>query len=66
MKYTILEEKRIPNGMLIQIIRTNECGGRYYMVVDGEPGFHSLDYNRVKAYFDSITRVADEPTKRSR
>ena len=57
MDYTILREEHLPNGMVIQIIKTNECGGRYYMVTDGEIGFHSLDRDRVEAYVDSIVKV---------
>ena len=56
MNGTVIREERLPNGMVIQIIKTNECGGRYYMVTDGEFGFHSLDLERVENYVDSIVR----------
>lgn len=54
MDIIILREENLPNGMCIQIIQTNECGGRFYMVVDGELGFHSFDRERVERYVDSI------------
>ncbi len=57
MDYVVLREEHLPNGMVIQIIKTNECGGRYYMVTDGELGFHSGDLERVENYVDSIVRI---------
>lgn len=54
MTIEILREEHLPNGMCIQIIKTNEAGGRYYMVTDGELGFHSGDLERVERYVDSI------------
>jgi hypothetical protein len=56
MEYEIIREEHLPNGMCIQIIKTNECGGRYYMVTDGEIGFHSVDRERVEEYVNSIMR----------
>lgn len=56
MNGIVIREERLPNGMVIQIVKTNECGGRYYMVTDGEPGFHSLDLERVEKYVDSLLR----------
>lgn len=52
---TVIREERLPNGMVIHIVKTDECGG-YYMFIDGEPGFHSLDRKRVEAYVDSLLR----------
>lgn len=57
MDYTIIREEHLPNGMCIQIIKTNECGGRYYMVTDGELGFHSLDYERVEKYVNDLVNM---------
>lgn len=54
MKGTVIKEGRARNGMFLQIVKTNECGGRYYLVVDGEPGFHSLDFERVEKYMNDI------------
>lgn len=66
MKYELIREEHLPNGMVIQIIKTNECGGRYYMVTDGELGFHSLDLKRVEDYVDSIVSVVDTNRRKSR
>ena len=66
MKYTVLREENLPNGMCIQIIKTDDCGGRYYMVTDGEFGFHSLDFERVEKYVDGIVNMFDTDKKRSR
>ena len=60
MKGVVIREEILPNGMVIQIVKTNECGGRYYMVTDGEPGFHSLDLERVEKYVNSIMRYAED------
>lgn len=49
----VVKEKRSRNGMLLQIVMTNECGGRYYLVSNGEQGFHSLDLERVEKYMNS-------------
>ena len=57
MKYKIVREENFSNGMVIQIIKTNECGGRYYMVTDGELGFHSIDFDRVNSYVDRIVEI---------
>lgn len=64
MNGTVIREERLPNGMLIQIVKTDECGGKYYMVTDGEPGFHSLDLERVEAYVDSIFRCIQQDRER--
>lgn len=64
MEYILIREEHLPNGMVIQIIKTNECGGRYYMVTDGQLGFHSLDLERVEAYVDSIVRIANNGRSR--
>ena len=60
MNYEIIKEEHLPNGMVIQITKTNECGGKYYMVTDGELGFHSLDLKRVEDYVDSIVSVMNK------
>ena len=64
MEYILIRKEHLPNGMVIQIIKTNECGGRYYMVTDGQLGFHSLDLERIEAYFDSIVRIANNGRSR--
>ena len=50
MGYTVIKEENLPNGLCIQIIKTDECGGRYYACCNGVPGFHSLDLERVEDY----------------
>ena len=57
MDFTLIREENLPNGLNIKIIKTNEYGGRYYMVTNGEPGFHSLDLERVEKYVDSIVNL---------
>lgn len=50
----VIKEAYAHNGMLVQIIMTSEFGGRYYLVIDGEPGFHSLELERVENYMNEI------------
>ncbi len=64
MKYYLIREEHLPNGMIIQIVKTNECGGRYYMVTNGELGFHSLDFERVNDYVDSIVNAFKQSRSR--
>ena len=64
MKYYLIREEHLPNGMVIQIVKTNECGGRYYMVTNGELGFHSLDFERVNDYVDSIVNAFKQSSSR--
>ena len=52
MEGIIIEEVK-RNGLVLQIIKTEECGGRYYLVVNGILGFHSLDLDRVKKYMQN-------------
>ena len=54
MKGIVIKEGHTKNGMLLQIVKTNECGGRFYLYIDGEPGFHSLDLERVEKYMNSV------------
>ena len=53
MEGKVIKSKLLPNGMLLQIVKAEACGGRYYLVVDGEPGFHSLNLERVENYMNS-------------
>ncbi len=48
----VVREEKLRNGLVIQIVRTEECGGRYYMVTNGEPGYHSLDREKVEEEVD--------------
>jgi len=48
----VIEEKQSLNGILHQIVMTNECGGRYYLVSNGVQGFHSLNLDRVKSHMN--------------
>lgn len=50
MEYEVVNEYRLTDKIIIQIVRTNECGGTYYMCVNGILGFHSLDYERIENY----------------
>lgn len=50
----ILMEKRA-HGMLFQIAEAAyEYGIHYVLIINGIHGFHSTDYDRVKAYMNSI------------
>ena len=67
MVYTVVKEFPLPNGLVIKIVKTNECGGRYYMSINGMLGFHSLDYERVENYIiDNYVKIFEEPMGRSR
>ena len=57
MEYTILKQERFPNGLILQIIQTEECGGRYYLVINGRINYHSFDLERVEAYYDDIAKA---------
>lgn len=54
MNGKVIKEAQAHNGMLVQIVMTDECGGRYHLVIDGEPGFHSLELERVENYMNKI------------
>ena len=66
MEYILIREEIMPNGLVLQIVKTNECGGRYYMVTNGQLGFHSLDFDRVNDYVDSIVKMFDQDRGQSR
>ena len=58
MEGVVIREEVLQNGMVIQIVKTDECGGRYYMVTDGKPGFHSLDLERVEKHVNGIVEMS--------
>ena len=50
----VIEEKRMKNGILCQIVETQyEYGTHYVLLTNGEPGFHSTDLERVRKYMRS-------------
>ena len=50
----IVEEKSY-RGIVFQIAETfYEFGRHFVLVINGEPGFHSTDYERVQRYMNSL------------
>ncbi len=66
MEYEIIKEDVFPNGFVLQIIKTKECGGRYYLVTNGMIGFHSLDFERVEDYYNDIAKSFNPDKGQSR
>ena len=53
----VIEEYHV-NGILFQIAETKyEFGRHYVMIMNGKPGFHSVDLDRVLNYMKSIIGV---------
>ena len=51
----IVEEEYV-SGVCFQVAETEyEFGRHYIMLMNGEPGFHSTDLERVQNYMRSIT-----------
>lgn len=52
----LIREERV-GGMVYQIVETAyEYGRHYVLVINGRPGFHSVDYDRVEAHLNSILK----------
>ena len=50
-------EEHHANGMTYSIVETlYEFGRHYVLLINGEPGFHSTDLNRVQRYMKSWMR----------
>lgn len=50
-------EEQVSRGIKFQIVETRyEFGTHYVLVVNGEPGFHSTDLERVQKYMQSWIR----------
>jgi hypothetical protein len=50
----MIEEKKA-GGMLFQIAETSyEFGQHYVLIINGEPGFHATDLERVQNYMNRI------------
>ena len=46
----IIDEYRV-RGIVVQVVETKyEFGRHYIMLTNGEPGFHSIDLERVRSY----------------
>lgn len=46
----IIDEYRV-RGIVVQVVETKyEFGRHYIMLTNGEPGFHSIDLERVRRY----------------
>lgn len=56
----IVEEER-SHGITCTIAETMyEFGRHYVLFVNGEPGYHSIDYERVHDYMESWMRIIRE------
>ena len=52
----VVEEQRIGRFMFQIVESKYEFGTHYVLVTDGEPGFHSIDLERVQNYLKSIAK----------
>ena len=47
----VIETRSLPNGMEIKVVESiGDFGKHFLLLIDGEPGFHSTDLERVLRY----------------
>lgn len=48
-------DRKVAHGIVAEIAETEyEFGRHYVLILNGRPGFHSVDYDRVEKYLNSI------------
>ena len=51
-------ERKTTNGIVAEIVETTyEFGTHYVLIINGHPGFHSVDLDRVENYMNDMIGV---------